>query len=786
MLRAGSSSAFVKGRAVAESKPDMRIALRLTLAAVLVCAKELMVAQAAEPSNADLSLETRYVRVQISPDTGRCQIIDKRASVTWPSNPLQPRFGEVTLNLDGKQQRVALSRCEIARVGDGLEATFHPLAHRPEAALRVRVRALGDGSVVGCSYAAEPTLNIESIRLLDDVLWMTDAETGYAVVPVRGGLLVPADSGVAFTHRFDTYAYEGCHMEMLGVAKSGAAALVTWTDPYVAVELKSTLTNAPSLRARQVLAASLALRKSAKSFRIQFLGPGDYNDIAHAYRPVAKENGWRVPWSEKLEGHPERAKLFGASNFKLWSALDRQMNEESTKEERVRVNWTFDEAAQVAEHLKHDLKLDKVLFLMGGWIQRGYDNQHPDILPAAPECGGDKALADCAQRVRRLGYIFGLHDNYQDIYRDSPSWSEDVIMKTADGKLAKGGKWAGGRAYLTCSLKALELAQRPQNLPAVKKLTDADAYFIDTTYAAGLQECFDPKHPLTRQDDMKWKQAISDYARDLFGIFGSECGREWAIPHSDFFEGLTGVSGRHYHDAGLEKKLGAAVVPLFELVYRDCIALYGKYGYDPAQAAEYVLHHISLGRPLHHHSVPAHLYWTVPSKEDAPGLHGEAGVFTRADHGWAAGLHPLDRFVKNTHEILSPLNEMTAQVPMSRHQFLTPDRRVQRSVFGEGADAMEVIVNAGRSAYRHQSKQGGEVVLPPDGFLVESPTFVAFHALSWSGRRYEAPALFTLRSLDGQPLVRSRKLRVFHAFGEERIQVGGTTETVIKERVIEK
>ena len=32
--------------------------------------------------------------------------------------------------------------------------------------------------------------------------------------------------------------------------------------------------------------------------------------------------------------------------------------------------------------------MDNVLFTMGGWIHRGYDNQHPDILPAAPECGG--------------------------------------------------------------------------------------------------------------------------------------------------------------------------------------------------------------------------------------------------------------------------------------------------------------------------------------------------------------------------------------------------------------
>jgi hypothetical protein len=464
------------------------------------------------------------------------------------------------------------------------------------------------------------------------------------------------------------------------------------------------------------------------------------------------------------------------------------MNEESTKEEVVKVVWTFDEAAQVAEHLKNDLKLDKVLFVMGGWIHRGYDNQHPDVLPAAPECGGDEALARCTRRVMRLGYLLCLHDNYQDIYRDSPSWDENLIMKRPDGSLVKGGKWWGGRAYLTCSRQALELAKRPQNLPAVKKLTEADSYFIDTTYAAGLQECFDPQHPLTRADDMKWKQALSDYARELFGIFGSEDGREWAIPHSDFFEGLTGVDGTYFHGLEEMKRVGGLSVPLFEIVYRDSIALYGKYGFDITKSAEYVLYHLSIGRPLNYHDIPAHLYWkeavAAPSASAPAQPTADPALFTRADRGWAEGLHPFDRFVKNTYEILSPLHELTAQMQLNQHQFLTPDRKVQRSVFGKGAARVEVIVNGSRENFQHQSKTGGTVLLPPYGFLIESPTFVAFHALTWNGLTYSAAPLFTLRSLDGKPLAQSANIRVFHGFGDARLKLGPLTHTVEKEAVL--
>lgn len=740
-------------------------------------------------ANPAIVLTTPHLSFRVNPESGAYEIQDKSGGVVWGSDPWVPRFGEVTVMAGAQAQRGDLTQCKVERNGDGLDLTFHPLLSQPQAQFVVSVRPVADGRGLQFAYAAIPEVKLESVRLLDEALWTTDAERGYVIIPARMGLLIPARPGVNFTHTFDTYAYEGCHMAMSGVVKNGATALITWDDPYVAVELKSASPATGELVGKQVLAPSLVLRKSARSVQVRFLGRGDYVTLAKAYRQIAVERGWVTTWSEKLQGHPDRAKLFGAANVKLWSLLTRRMDVSSTEQESVSVNWTFDEAAQVAEHLKKDLEMEKVLFTIGGWTHRGYDNQHPDILPANPECGGNSGLTECARRVMQLGYLFCLHDNYQDIYRDSPSWNEDLIMKQPDGSLVKGGRWAGGQAYLTCSLKALELARRPQNLTGVKELTGADAYFIDTTYAAGLQECFDPAHPLTRADDMKWKQALPDYARQVFGIFGSEDGREWAIPHSDFFEGLTGVSGFWYHNRKVIEETGGVSVPLFELVYRDCIALYGKYGYNILESADYVLYHISIGRTLNYHNIPPHLYWKGTSPRPAQGEKTEAAgkdpaLFTRADQGWAEGLHPMDRFLKNTYEILSPLNELTAQMEMSRHQFLTPDYNVQRSIFGEGEDQVVVVINTGGFNYSVLSRQGGMSVLPPGGFLIEAPTFVAFHALNWNGLAYAEAPLFTLRSVDGQPLARSRSVRVFHGFGDPRVRLAGRTLTVAKEEVV--
>lgn len=730
-------------------------------------------------------LITPHFELVVQPSTGQWLLTDRASGVTWESNPNQPRFATAQVRFQGQSHTWQLQACEVTSHAHQLTALFRPKDASASTWLYVRAKALGEGRILEWSYEASANVQVESLQIFDDAFGITDQDHGYVAVPVREGLLIPSDSMTAFTHRFDTYNYEGCHMAMLGLVKRGSAILATWDDPYVAPEIRSEVSTVLGVR-RQRLSTSVALSHGVRRIQTHVLGPGSYVDIAKAYRAEAQARGWWVPWSRKIAGHPSRAELFGTINFKLWSTLSRKMSEDSKTEESVRVNWTFEEAAQVAEHLKRDLKLDRVLFMMGGWIRRGYDNQHPDILPAAPECGGNEGLAACARRVRDLGYVFCLHDNYQDLYRDSPSWDERYLMRKRDGSLAVGGSWAGGRAYLTCSPKALELARRPQNLPAVFDLTRAPSYFIDTTYAAGLQECFDPQHPLTRRDDLYWKQALSDYARSIFGIFGSECGREWAIPHSDFFEGITGVSGGHFHDAGLLKKVGGIVVPLFELVYHDTIAAYGKYGYKIEGAAEYVLHHLLFGRTLNYHSIPSHLYWTnTPPTPPAvaPTDGPDPALFVRGESGWTEGMHPLDRFVKNTYEIMSPLCEFAAQMPMADHAFLDPDHTVQRSVFRRDQNTISVVVNLGKKDWTVREGTRTEAVLPPYGFLISSPTFVAFHARVWRDNQFSDPACFTLRSLDGRPIHDADSVRVFHAFGDRRLRVRGTLRTVERESV---
>ena len=861
-----------------------------------------------------LTLESANVRFCVSPQNGAYTLTDKRTGVAWASSLRQPRLGTVTLRQDNGERTVALDQFQSAAAQGDAWVFSHALADAGSAVLNVRFELLPDGETLQISATGEVP-GLRRLRLLDDALWITDSDRGGVLVPVRQGLLIPSDNGRSFRHDFRTSEYEGCHAEMVGLFKSGSAALLSWHDADSVFQLQSVTNACPLPGIKQILLPSLDLSPHATVLRIRLLGKATYGDVARAYRAEAQAKGYLVTWADKLRELPRREALFGASNVKLWTCLNRRMNEESTAEESVRVEWTFDQAAQIAEHLKKDLELDRVLFILGGWTGGGYDCRHPDIMPAAPECGGNAGLADCARRVEKLGYTLGLHDNYQDMYRDAPSWGEPWLMRDREGKVRKGGRWLGGRAYLTCSPKALELARRPQNLPEVARVVAPGAYFIDTTFAVGLQECFAPDHPLTRADDLHWKVELSNYSRARFGIFGSECGREWAIPCSDFFEGLSGVSGGLYHNAGLLDQLGATQVPVFEMIYHDCIQIYGKYGYRPEKATAYVLNHLLNGRPLNYHQFPSGLYWRntaekemfharpsvatfepitahkfrisyrwkvektlpgpwtafvhfttpngqilfqsdyaplppaelwqageivagpfeviVPSQlkpgpvdirvglfkpkedvrakldgaddgerrivigrlqvkpdgiafEDAVPAPADAaeGFFVRADNGWAEGLHPLDQFIKNTHEILSPLNQLTSQLPLAEYEWLTPDRTVRRSVFGDGS--VSVVANFGPADYTLHTTRWGDVMLQPNGFIADAPEFLAFSARRFNGLVYDRVPLFTLQSLDGKPLERSRQIRVYHGFGDSILAWKGKTEDVKRQTILKR
>lgn len=701
------------------------------------------------------SLENQRLRLEVRASDASARLLDKSTGVVWTINAPE-------ILLKNKRTLTAKPNGGLSRTGEALRYTSEP-------GVVFELRLSADPPAVRYSY--ETTAEVEEVRLLNKSLALGPGNENYLAVPFRLGILVPVEGDKPYSRRFQPYqSREGYSMAMFGAVQKGSALLATWDNPYTDIIVDYTAAPEPRL------SASLALRESARAIQLQPLGKGGYVEIAKAYRSVARQRGFLKTLAEKMQENPAVEKFFGAADFKPFAFARRLPGTRSnnTGKEILEINFTFSECADLAEHFKNDLGIDRALLVVAGWIRRGYDNQHPDILPAAPEAGGNAGLIACSRRVKALGYLFGLHDNYQDMYKDAPSFNEDYILRNPDGSLRLGGIWNGGQCWIICSRKSLELASRPQNLPGVMKLFAPAVYFPDTIFAVAPRECYDKHHPMTRVEDIEYRLKLTDYIRQTVGLLGSEEGMEWGVSHADYFEGIMSHKTRFpYPWSSRPPVTTDIIIPLFEIVFGDAIPLYTHQG-DRAMPnnAQHILGHILYAEmPLYYFG--KHHYWTDPAQEFKPPAGTESGmVFAQGGR-----FNLIDQFIKNTYEVLSPLGRVTATLPMTGHRFLTADRTVETTRFGED---VEITVNYGPKDYT-----ANNAVLPQYGFLVESPKLIAYYARTYRGRTFKDPPLIVIRSMDDRPLAASAKVRIYRGFGDKTVDWKGRMVEVEMETTLQ-
>jgi len=241
----------------------------------------------------------------------------------------------------------------------------------------------------------------------------------------------------------------------------------------------------------------------------------------------------------------------------------------------------------------------------------------------------------------------------------------------------KGGVWDGGLCYITCPSQREELLNR--NMALIQGSIPLNAYYFDVVTNTSQYECYDPRHPLNRTEDLQYRLALLKHISKRGLVLGGERGTDWAITEVAFCEGLSG-GGTGYH-RGIAYRTGLTV-PLFYLVYRECVVGYWQHGtpYGREDHANHVLLDLLYGQPSS---------WSL-------------------EYAQWEDLKPM---IRETYDLLGRLHEQTAHAAMTDHQFITVDRMVQGSVFSDGT---EIWVNFGIISYNN-----GAVQLPPKGFRVK-------------------------------------------------------------------
>jgi len=316
-----------------------------------------------------------------------------------------------------------------------------------------------------------------------------------------------------------------------------------------------------------------------RSLRMVFFPKGNYVTMAKRYRQHVMDRGQFVSLREKIAREPLVKELIGTPHIRLhiltnyreggfrWDPKDKSKNYRLV---------TFDQRAAELRKLK-ERGLDRLYVCLAGWPYRGYDRQHPDELPPAPEAGGWEGMKRFADTLRQLNYLFVLHDQYRDYYTDAPSFQEQFAIHEEDmmrpprifpgsrfgqsksGYIPMMDHWDGGlMSYLSPAFQLGHLVKNYQLM--FRHGIKPQGAYLDVFGYVPPDEDFNPEHPATRADSMRARAACFRWVRNNLGLVGTEAAADWVIPYVDFGSANPGR--------------GTAIpVPLYQLVYHDAIVI---------------------------------------------------------------------------------------------------------------------------------------------------------------------------------------------------------------------
>jgi len=158
------------------------------------------------------------------------------------------------------------------------------------------------------------------------------------------------------------------------------------------------------------------------------------SNLAKRYRRHVIDSGQFVSLKEKMAREPAVAQLIGTPHLRQHILRNYREGAYRYDPKDPKKNYnlvTFDQRAGELRQLKAK-GIERLYVCLAGWPRLGYDRQHPDELPPAPQAGGWEGMRRYGEVAKELGYLFVLHDQYRDYYTDAPSYQEQFAVHEED------------------------------------------------------------------------------------------------------------------------------------------------------------------------------------------------------------------------------------------------------------------------------------------------------------------------------------------------------------------
>ena len=483
-------------------------------------------------------------------------------------------------------------------------------------------------------------------------------DSWYTLLNWQQGLLVPntwktAVDKVVFDGFMGT---AGAYMPWFGQVKDRAGYIAICEQPWNAAYYTEHPAEGPYTHVGIRWEPSLGKMDYRRVMKYSFVKDCDYNDLCKIYRNYVIEKGRFKSLAEKAVKTPSIDQLIGSAFLHKGIKTQVMTNSDFYDAENPDKNNHLTPFSVRTEEIKkfHELGVEKLYLHLDGWAEPGYDNQHPDYLPACEKAGGWKAMKELSDTMHECGYLFGIHDQYRDYYYAAKTFDENFATRLADGTIPSHARWAGGPQTYLCATQAPFYVKR-NFTEIMDNGIKLDCAYLDVFTCNEGDECSHPWHKMTRRECYEYRNTCFEYLLSKGILPSSEEVNDWAIPSLVFC---------HYapYDFMLDRpgspKKGIPV-PLFNLVYHDC--LIEPWMMDKVSEEEdYMLYAVLNG--------------------GAPYLVRD-GAYQNTDGSFAGGVEiSIEDQIKRC-KVVSDLHEKVAKCEMVRHEMVDGNPEVQRTTF---------------------------------------------------------------------------------------------------------
>ncbi len=233
---------------------------------------------------------------------------------------------------------------------------------------------------------------------------------------------------------------------------------------------------------------------------------------------------------------------------------------------------SFAEAKRNLQRLR-DAGVDSIYTQMVGWNPRGHDGLWPTRFPIEDRLGGEKGFRELIAAGTEMGYRMNVHDNQKAMYRLSPDWDPDRVIRDQWGGPMGLGEWGGGTTFVISHNLPDSRERVLEEMRRLKALGLSGPGYLDGMANPPFRD-YHPAHRGTRTDFCRGTVMLIESLKEVYGAGGTECGFLYgAIPADTMVTaGMTWHVGLCW-DEWPVKQLQDQRVPLWDMTMSGLITL---------------------------------------------------------------------------------------------------------------------------------------------------------------------------------------------------------------------